>query len=78
MAAMFKEIDAATKAEKPVSETQFKLEITAREAALASGGVPKEEQRAAYRSGDPAKAAAASTTPADKDYVAALAALAKQ
>ena len=78
MAALFKEIDEATKAETPVSEEQFKIEITARQTALAQGGVPKEEQRAAYRSGDPAKAAAASTTPADKDYVAALAALANQ
>ena len=78
MAGLFKEIDAATKAEKPVSEVQFKMEITARQTALETGGVPKSEQRAAYRSGDPTKAAAASTTPADKDYVAALAALANQ
>jgi hypothetical protein len=35
-------------------------------------------QREAYRSGDPVKAAAASTTNADKDYIVALSALANQ
>jgi hypothetical protein len=77
IAAMFKEIDAETKAEKPVSEAQFKLEITARQNALEAGGMSGTEQRAAYRSRDPVKAAAASTTGADKDYIAALAALAQ-
>ncbi|GHV80936.1 hypothetical protein AGMMS49944_27270 [Spirochaetia bacterium] len=38
--------------------------------------IPPTAQRAAYRSGDPAKIAAASTTAADTDYIAALAALA--
>ena len=77
ISAMFKEIDAETKVEKPVNEAQFKLEITARQNALESGGMSGAEQRAAYRSGDPVKAAAASTTSADKDYIAALAALAQ-
>jgi hypothetical protein len=40
--------------------------------------VPKSEQRAAYQSGDPAKAAAASATPADTNYIGALALIAKQ
>jgi hypothetical protein len=78
IAGLFKEIDEATKAEKPLSEEEFRKEVAAREAALERGGVPKAEQRAAYRSGDPVNAAAASTTPADKDYVAALSALSKQ
>ena len=77
IAGLFKEIDEETKAEKPVNETQFKLEITARQNALESGGMSGADQRAAYRSGDPVQAAAASTTGADKDYVAALAALAQ-
>jgi hypothetical protein len=34
------------------------------------------EQRAAYQSGDPAKAAAASATSADSNYIAALALMA--
>jgi hypothetical protein len=38
--------------------------------------VPPAEQRAAYRSGDPAKIAAAGVTAADTDYIAAPAALA--
>jgi hypothetical protein len=75
---MFKEIDAATKNEKPQSEAQFKQEITARQDALESGGMSAAAQREAYRSGDPVKAAAASTTNADKDYIAALSALANQ
>ena len=74
---LFQEIDAETKAEKPVNEAQFKLEITARQNALESGGMSGADQRAAYRSGDPVQAAAASTTPADKDYITALAALAQ-
>jgi hypothetical protein len=78
IAAMFKEIDAATKNEKPQSEAQFKQEITARQDALESGGMSAAAQREAYRSGDPVKAAAASTTNADKDYIAALSALANQ
>jgi hypothetical protein len=35
--------------------------------------LPVAAQREAYRSGDPARIAAAGTTPADTDYVAALA-----
>jgi hypothetical protein len=53
---MFKEIDEATKNEKPKTEAEFKAELSARQQALAKPLSPAE-QRAAYRSGDPAKAA---------------------
>jgi hypothetical protein len=78
MAAMFTEIDAETKAAPPKSETEFRAALDAQQTALASGGVPKDQQRAAYRSGDPAKAAAASATPADTNYITALALIAQQ
>jgi hypothetical protein len=75
IAAMFKEIDEETSAEKEKSAAEFAAEILAQQQAL-QNPVPASAQRAAYRSGDPAKIAAASTTPDDKDYIAALAALA--
>ncbi|MDR1410864.1 MAG: hypothetical protein LBI91_01515 [Spirochaetaceae bacterium] len=75
IAAMFNEIDAETRYEREKSELEFAAEIRARQAALQSPVSPVD-QRAAYRSGDPAKIAAAVTTAADTDYIAALAALA--
>jgi hypothetical protein len=71
MASLFKEIDDATKAEKPKTETEFRAELAAQQQALAKPLSPAE-RRDAYRSGNPAKAAAASTTPADTDYITAL------
>ncbi|MDR3312311.1 MAG: hypothetical protein LBS64_04175, partial [Spirochaetaceae bacterium] len=68
---MFKEIDEAVKNEKPKTEAEFKAELSAQQQALAKPLSPAE-QRAAYRSGESAKAAAASTTPADTDYITAL------
>jgi hypothetical protein len=78
MAAMFTEIDAETRAQAPKSEAEFRAALTAQQTALQSGGMPKNEQRAAYKSGDPAKAAAASATQADANYIGALALIAKQ
>ncbi|MDR1352900.1 MAG: hypothetical protein LBK05_06420 [Treponema sp.] len=75
IAAMFNEIDAETRYEREKSEAEFAAEIRARQAALQSPVAPAD-QRAAYRSGDSAKIAAANTTAADTDYIAALAALA--
>jgi hypothetical protein len=72
ISAMFKEIDEATKNEKPKTEAEFKAELAAQQQALKSGGMTPAGQRAAYKSGDSAQAAAASTTPGDTDYVAAL------
>jgi hypothetical protein len=80
IAGMFKEIDEETKYERAKSEAQFKAETTAQQTALTAanktGGMSKQEQAAAYKSGDKTKIAAASVTTADTDYVAALAALA--
>jgi hypothetical protein len=73
IAGMFNEIDAASKNEQEKSEAQFKAEIAAQQAALSAPPQSVAAQRAALRSGDPVKAAAASTAAADKDYVAALA-----
>jgi hypothetical protein len=75
IAAMFNEIDAETRYEREKSELDFAAEIRARQAAL-QFPVPPADQRAAYRSGDAARIAAASATAADADYIAALAALA--
>jgi hypothetical protein len=75
IAGLFNEIDAETRYEKEKSEVEFIAEINARQAALAAP-IPPAAQRDAYRSGDPAKIAAAGTTAADTDYIAALAALA--
>ncbi|GHT74465.1 hypothetical protein FACS1894124_4390 [Spirochaetia bacterium] len=75
IAGMFAEIDAETRYEKEKSEAEFAAEIRAQQAALVTP-IPPSAQRAAYRSGDSAKIAAAGTTAADTDYIAALAALA--
>ncbi|MDR1149842.1 MAG: hypothetical protein LBK66_14550 [Spirochaetaceae bacterium] len=75
IAAMFNEIDAETRAETEMSEAEFAAEIRAQQQAL-QNPVPPSAQRAAYRSGDPLKIAAASVTPDDMDYLAALAAIA--
>jgi hypothetical protein len=78
MAKMFDDIDAETKRQEPKSETEFRAALTAQQTALQSGGIPKSEQRAAYQSGDPVKAAAASATQADTNYIGALALIANQ
>jgi hypothetical protein len=75
IAAMFNEIDAETRYDRERSEAEFIAEIRAQQAALQSP-IPPAAQRAAYRSGDPARIAAASVTPNDTDYIAALAAIA--
>jgi hypothetical protein len=75
IAGMFAEIDAETRRDAEKSEAEFAAEIRARQAALVTPIAPAA-QRAAYRSGDGAKIAAAGTTAADTDYITALAALA--
>jgi hypothetical protein len=75
IAGLFAEIDAETRYEREKSEAEFAAEIRAQQAALQSP-IPPAAQRAAYRSGDSAKIAAASTSAADTDYIAALAAIA--
>ncbi|MDR2181619.1 MAG: hypothetical protein LBN92_02955 [Treponema sp.] len=76
IAAMFAEIDAETKNEQGKSEQVFREEVRAQLNALNAPPQSPAEQRAAYRSGDSVKIAAASVTKADADYIAALAALA--
>ena len=73
MSAMYNEINAEIKYEREKSEAQFQAEIAAQQQALTQAPQPVAAQREAYRSGDSARIAAASTTPADTDYVAALA-----
>ncbi|MDR1949333.1 MAG: hypothetical protein LBQ38_08075 [Spirochaetaceae bacterium] len=75
IAGLFNEIDAETRYEREKSEAEFAAEIRAQQAALQSP-IPAAARRDAYRSGDPAKIAAAGVTPGDTDYIAALAALA--
>ena len=75
IASMFAEIDAETKREQAKSDIEFAAEIRAQQQAVQKPLSPAE-QLAAYRSGDPAKIAAASVTKDDTDYIAALAALA--
>lgn len=75
IAGMFEEINAETKAEKEKSEAVFQMELEARRRALAEPPKSSAEIRIAYQSSDPAQAAAANTTAADVDYVAALSAL---
>ncbi|MDR2095547.1 MAG: hypothetical protein LBP76_08515 [Treponema sp.] len=75
IAGMFNEIDAETRYERERSEEEFVAEIRAQQAALQSPLSPAD-QRAAYRSGDPAQIAAAGVTRDDTDYIAALAAIA--
>jgi hypothetical protein len=75
IAGMFAEIDAETRRDADKADVDFAAEIRAQQAALVTPIAPAA-QRAAYRSGDSAKIAAAGTTAADTDYIAALAALA--
>ncbi|GHV94578.1 hypothetical protein AGMMS50293_08980 [Spirochaetia bacterium] len=75
IAGMFAEIAADSKNEKEKSEQVFREEVQAQLKALQTP-MSASEQRAAYRSGDSAKIAAASVTKADTDYISALAALA--
>jgi hypothetical protein len=75
IASMFKEIDAETRYERERTEAEFTAEIRAQQAALQSP-IPPAAQRDAYRSGDPARIAAAGVTKEDTDYIAALAAIA--
>jgi hypothetical protein len=71
IAAMFKEIEAAAREEaKP--EATFMAEIAAQAEALRTSGLSPAEQRAAYKSNNSARIAAASVTKSDADYVAAL------
>jgi hypothetical protein len=77
MASMFAEIDAETKREQAKTDAQFKAELTAQYAAIETP-MTTTTQFEAYKSGDDAQIAAASTTSADKDYIAALSALANQ
>lgn len=74
IAAMFKEIDAETKYEREKNAVEFAAEIRAQQQALQKP-LSRTEQAAAYRSGDPVQAAAASVTKNDTDYISALAAL---
>jgi hypothetical protein len=75
IAAMFNEIDAETRHERERSEAEFAAEIRAQQTALRSPLSPAD-RRGAYRSGDPARIAAAGVTKDDADYIAALAAIA--
>ncbi|MDR2095506.1 MAG: hypothetical protein LBP76_08305 [Treponema sp.] len=75
IAAMFNEIDTETRYERERSEAEFTAEIRAQQTALQSPMSPAA-QRDAYRSGDPARIAAAGVTKDDADYIAALAAIA--
>jgi hypothetical protein len=77
IAGMFNEINAEIKYERERSEAQFNAELAARQQALnRSAPMTTSEIRAAFQSNDPAQRAAAATTSADQDYVAALTALA--
>ena len=75
IAGMFDEINAETRIERERSEAEFQAEIEARQRALQQP-MTTAEIRAAFRSNDPVRQAAAATTPADTDFVAMLAALA--
>ena len=74
MAGMFNEINAEIQRER--TEAQFNAELAARQQALREPPRTSSELYIAFQSSDPAQQAAAATTPADADYVAALAALA--
>jgi hypothetical protein len=76
IAEMFNEIDAESKSEQEKSEQVFREEVRAQLNALNAPRQSPAEQRAAYRSGDSVKIAAAGVTSADADYIAALAAIA--
>ena len=73
---MFNDINAEIKYERERSEAQFNAELAARQQALREPPRTSAEIYIAYQANDPVKAAAASTTSADTDYIAALAALA--
>ena len=76
IAGMFNDINAEIKYERERSEAQFNAELAARQQALTEPPKTSAEIRAAYQSNDPVRTAAASTTSADQDYIAALSALA--
>ena len=76
IAGMFNDINAEIKYERERSEAQFNAELAARRQALREPPKSSAEIRAAYQSNDPVRTAAAGTTAADTDYIAALAALA--
>jgi hypothetical protein len=76
IAGMFNDINAEIKYEREKSEAQFNAELAARQQALREPPKSSAEIRSAYQSNDPVKTAAANTTSADQDYIAALAALA--
>jgi len=74
IAGMFNDINAEIKYEREKTEAQFNAEIAAKQQALRQP-MTTSEVRIAFQSNDPAVKAAAGTTQADTDYVAALAAL---
>jgi hypothetical protein len=74
---MFNEINDEIKYEREKTDAEFRVELEARERALQEPPKSSAELHAAYRSGDAAAIAAAGTTQADADYVAALSDLAK-
>jgi hypothetical protein len=78
IAGMFNEINAETKFEREKAEAQFIMELAAQQKALQEPPKSTSEIRIAYQSNDPAVRAAAGTTAADADYIAALLALAGQ
>jgi len=78
IAGMFNEINAETKFEREKSEAQFKMELAAQQKALQEPPKTSSELRIAFQSNDPAVRAAAGTTAADADYIAALLAIAGQ
>ena len=75
IAGMFNDINEEIKYEREKSEAQLKAELEARQQALKEPPKSSAEIRISYQSNDPVQAAAAATTPADADYVAALAAM---
>ena len=74
IAGMFNNINAELKYEREISEAQFKAELTARQQALMQP-MSSPEMRTAFLSNDPVVRAAAGTSAADTDYIAALAAI---
>ena len=74
IAGMFNEINEELKYERERSEAQFNAELAARQQALQQPVLPSQF-RTSLQSNDPAVRAAAITTQADTDYIAALAAL---
>ena len=78
IAGMFNEINADTKFEREKSEAQFKMELAAQQKALQEPPKTASEIRIAFQSNDPLVRAAAGTTAADSDYIAALLAIAGQ